>query len=133
MVTAAVILLGHFSQYQIFIGTTGNLSITCPSPGEKSREDEGGLSCSHQDCRCSCMGTPDLHVQHSHALTDLITLFLHRYRVSFVVDAQAKQADTPASYCHPLTAGVRRGTNFPNVRRNKTIRPIQEDGVGMQV
>lgn len=82
MVTAAVILLGHFNQYQIFIGTTGNLSITCPSPGEKSREDEGGLSCSHQDCRCS-----DLHVQHSHALTDLITLFLQRYRVSFVVDA----------------------------------------------
>lgn len=55
------------------------------------------------------MGTPDLHVQHSHALTDLITLFLQRYRVSFVVDAQAKQADTPASYCHHLTARVWRG------------------------
>lgn len=55
------------------------------------------------------------------ALTDLIALSLHRYRVSSVVGAQVKQAETPASHCHLLTAGTWRGTSFPKVRRNETI------------
>lgn len=79
------------------------------------------------------METPNLHMQHSHALTDLINLFLHTYRVSFVVGAQAKQADTPALHCHHLIAGAWRGTSFPKVRRTKRIQPRQEDTVAMQV
>lgn len=76
------------------------------------------------------MGTPNLHVQHSHGLTDLITLFLHTYKI--VLWLVHKQSLLPTAIISQQEHGEAQA--FP--RRGGTRQsdpPKKKDTVAMQV
>ena len=100
------------------------------------KDDALGVHLQRWGCRCSCLGTPDLRVQHSHALMaytiDLITLSLHQYGASFVASAQQSKLVllSPAAGSErrrAITPQQEHGEARAFPRQGGTRGPVRED------